>query len=207
MQEHDADVRASQIEALASSYAKVIMYHDAEDYDELQRASTSLLNALKVPNEKAEQASRIVSSMYRASDEADKQLNLGFKERHDEIFAKIFEMAGELDLLLEIRDGSVRDEVKWWYHYRLSRSRIRDKKPNTIKAGYHFLIALSAIYLEHLRRVRSPIKSLQCMYWLAKAGRRHEKEAWDAVENVLRRYWSAKVSANKGVVEPKLILV
>ncbi len=191
---------------LADSYAKVIMYHDLGDYEALEKSSASLLKMLRVPKEKIEQASRITSLMYKTSDEADIQLGLGDSKKHDELFGRIFDMARELDAVLGISYGSVQDEIRWWYQYRLSRSKVKGKKPRNVSSFYHLFLALFFIYAEHVRRIRSPIASLKCAYWLAKAGKRHEKDDWGRVKLILERYWSAKISGNSGKIEPKIIL-
>lgn len=195
------------INILASSYTKIIMYHDLANYDLLEEGSASLLECLKVPKEKIGQVSRIVSHMYRTSDDADVQLNLGNRESHNELFRRIYKMAEEIDNLLDVTDGSVRDEIHWWYHYRLSRSKVRGKKPNKLRSVVHFVLTLFFIYNEHLRRTKAPIKALKCTYWLMKAGKRHERDNWTRVEIALKHYWSLKIDANRGRVKPKLILV
>ena len=210
MSKNTRDVEKSlpkTIDFLAASYTKVIMYHDLGDYAALGKSSESLLEVLNVPKEKTGQASGIVSLMYKESDDADTQLGLGNRKNHDHLFGKIFELAEELDTLLELSDCSVRDEVRWWYHYRLSRSKVGGKKSNKPSRFFHFAVALFFIYIEHLRRIKAPLKAMICTYWLAKAGRKHERDDWAQAEFMLRRYWSAKISGNSGKVEPKLILV
>ncbi|MBI2126106.1 MAG: hypothetical protein HYU02_02160 [Thaumarchaeota archaeon] len=183
------------------------MYHDLGDYEALEKGNVSLLEALRVPKEKIEQASRIITLMYKTSDEADVQLGLGDSKKHDELFGRIFDMAKELDAVLGISYGSVQDEIRWWYRYRLSRSKVKGKKPRRVSSFYHFVLALFFIYVEHVRRIRNPIASLKCTYWLAKAGRKHEKDDWTRTKSTLERYWSAKIAGNSGKIEPMLILV
>ncbi len=204
----DAEESLSDIVGLlAETYTKVIMYHDLGNYEALEKSSSSLLEALRVTTEKIGQASRITSLMYKTSDEADVQLGLGDRKKHDELFGRIFDMAKELDAILGISYGSIQDEIRWWYQYRLSRSKVNGKRPGNVRSFYHFFMALFFIYVEHVRRIRNPIASLKCTYWLAKAGRKHEKDDWTRTKSILERYWSAKIAGNSGKIEPILILV
>jgi len=195
------------VKVLAESYTKINMCYDVGDYDALERTSSSLLDCLRVPKEKLGPASKIVSMMYKTSDEADFELGFGNRRAHDELFGRILDMAKELDGLLGVNPGSIQDEIHWWYHYRLSRSTMKGKRPNRIWFIFHTILAGFSMYMEHLRRVKAPIKALACTYWLARAGKKHEKDDWTQVESMLRRYWLSKIRANHGRVEPKLILV
>ena len=183
------------------------MYYDLGDYEALEGSSTALLECLKVPKEMLGRATKIVSMMYKTSDEADFEMGLGNRKAHHELFGRILEMARELDSLLGVGPGSVQDEIHWWYHYRLSRSKVKGKRPNKTWFILHTILAVFSMYMEHLRRVKAPIKALGCTYWLARAGKKHEKADWAQVESMLRRYWILKIGANHGRVEPKLILV
>jgi len=195
------------VKILSESYTKINMYYDLGDHDGLERSSASLLECLKVSKEMLGRASRIVSMMYKAADEADFELGLGNRKAHDNLFGRILAMARELDSLLGVGPGSIQDEIRWWYHYRLSRCKVRGKRPNKIWFIFHTTLAVFSMYIEHLRRVKAPIKALACTYWLARAGKKHEKDDWAQVESMLRRYWILKIRANHGRVEPKLILV
>jgi hypothetical protein len=155
---------------------------------------------LCVPHEAAEEGSRLVSEMYRLSDEADLQLIRGNKATHDAIFSEIFENARKLDQMIGLKKGSIADEVKWWYYFRLA----FNKDENWLIRRCYLLAAYFAAFREHYRRLRSIRYGSLCAFNLGRAGLAHkvrdtEKERW-----FLKRYWSVKIKGNCFRVEPEL---
>lgn len=200
--DHNIDAK-SQI--LATAYRDVIKSHDLKEYDRLEKSSMLLLQNLGVPDVMIREVASTICQMYRISDEADRNLELGRSLIHDEYFGRIARLASDLDAQLGIERGSICDEIKWWYHYRLSRTSILGKKPTKF-AKVHFLLAFFFMFLEHLKRLRSPF-ALQCTLWLILVGRKHEKRDWIAVHRLLKKYWIAKIAGNHWRVEPKLVLL
>lgn len=192
------------INNLALAYTDVQKSHGKQEYDILVQSICLMLKNLRVAPEKIMQIAETATFMYRMSDEADAQLEVKNFHAHDEYFAKIAFLAVSLDRHLKLDKGSIRDQVRWWYHYRLYR-KAKYWKEGSVKVYSQFLLTFFFLFLEHIRRLRN-LHAITCTYWLVRAGRRHDKRDWRAVQDFMCKYWAAKFAGNKWRVEPKLAL-
>lgn len=191
----------SEVEILASTSAGMLRNHDRRDYATIRKLSKLNLKTLNVPKGRIEEASGLMSSMYEIADEAETYLHAGDKDLHDKVFAKVFALGETLNSLVGVRSGAIRNEMRWWYHYRMSYA-----KNSKIINLFHFMLAMAFLTVDHLKRISLP-GALLCAIWLIKVGERHYRREWLEVEKLLRHYWSAKIVGNRGRIEPKLILV
>ncbi len=192
------------INNLAGAYTDVQKSHGNQEYEILAQSICLMLKNLRVAPEQIKEIAETATSMYKMSDEADAQLEVLNFPAHNEYFAKIARLAVRLDRHLKMDKGSIRDQVRWWYHYRLYR-KAKYWKEGFVKVYSQFLLTFFFLFLEHLRRLRNP-HAITCTYWLIRAGLQHDKRDWGAVQVFMGKYWTAKIAGNKWRVEPKLAL-
>ena len=191
------------VDRLSVLSSSIYAFHDGLDFEGLVKSSYLLLSSMGVCQRGAEEGSRMVSEMYRLSDEADSLLMRGDKAGHDAVFSKIFEEALKLDLVLGLKKGSIADEVRWWYFFRLA----FDKNRNWLVRRYYLLAAYFAAVQEHYRRLGSLRYGVLCATHLGRAGLAHKARDVEKERRLLRQYWRAKIKGNGFRVEPELFSI
>jgi len=199
--------RVRTILDLSILYSKINFEFDEKNYDAIFKHSCKLLKVLGVANGKGETCAKIIKEMYVLSDIADNFLKEGNKKGHNMVFLKIRKRAKDLDKLLNITDGSINDEIDWWYHFRLARSQFRGRKPGKIRYFSHATMAFLQMIQEHYKRIGNLANAILCSFYLSKGGIEHAKDDWDNFQKSLFKYWHYKIAGNKGKIEEKMILV
>lgn len=150
---------------LGELQTEIYWLHDAEKFEELAIAASSIYMKLGYSQEQGETAGKLISAAYQLADEADLAYKAGDFDREMQFYYQVNDKLTEVETILNYQNSIAINQMQWWLHFR--------HKQKLQIVLHLFLQNFQAVGFSHLFTV---IKLTYCIMEILRVHKQRDKE-------------------------------
>ncbi|MEA5554586.1 hypothetical protein VB713_27025 [Anabaena cylindrica UHCC 0172] len=160
---------------LGELQAEIYWLHDAEKFEELAIAASSIYLKLGYSQEQAEAAGNLISQSYQLSDEADLAYKASDYDREMQFYYQVKDKLSEVEIILNYQNSIAIHQMQWWLHFR--------HKQKLQVVLHLFLQHFKVVGFSHL------FTAIKLTYCLIEIGRVHKQRDKETTKYNAIKYW------------------